>query len=124
MNEDFQEADNESDPDASKWTLKYYMQYLKENTNVDTDKLWSDMNDVINKTIISFEPHVYNSMVGYFAQRNCCFEVYGFDMLIDADHKPWLLEVNILPSLSSSSPLDKKVKCMLMADIFTLIGMP
>lgn len=26
MSEDFQEANGESDSDASKWTLKYYMQ--------------------------------------------------------------------------------------------------
>jgi len=45
-------------------------------------------------------------------------------VLIDANFKPWLLEVNILPSLSSSSSLDKKVKCTLMADVFTLVGMP
>jgi len=34
-----------------------------------------------------------------------------------------LLEVNILPSYSSSSPLDKKVKSMLMSDIFHIIGL-
>lgn len=124
MSENFQEADDEADDDASKWTLKYQMEYLKTNSICDTDKLWEEMNDMINKSIISMEPHVYNSMVGQFAQRNSCFEVYGFDVLIDANFKPWLLEVNILPSLSSSSSLDKKVKCTLMADVFTLVGMP
>jgi hypothetical protein len=54
--------------------------------------------------------------------RNTCFELYGFDILIDEDLKPWLLEVNILPSLSSSSPMDKKIKTSLMCDILTLIG--
>ena len=36
--------------------------------------------------------------------------------------KPWLLEVNVLPSLSSSSLLDKKVKTSLMCDVFSTIG--
>ena len=36
--------------------------------------------------------------------------------------KPWLLEVNVLPSLSSSSLLDKKLKTSLMCDVFSTIG--
>lgn len=36
--------------------------------------------------------------------------------------RPWLLEVNISPSLSSSSPLDKVIKTALLTDIFNTIG--
>lgn len=42
--------------------------------------------------------------------------------MFDADMKPWVLEVNCLPSLSSSSVFDKQVKTQLIADTFTLIG--
>ena len=38
------------------------------------------------------------------------FEIYGFDILIDQNLKPWLLEINISPSLTTDSPLDKKIK--------------
>lgn len=54
--------------------------------------------------------------------RNSCFELYGFDVIIDESLKPWLLEVNVFPSLSSSSPFDKIVKSQLVCDTFTLIG--
>jgi tubulin polyglutamylase TTLL4 len=43
-------------------------------------------------------------------------------VLIDQSYKPWLLEVNVLPSLSSSSPFDKLVKSMLLCDTYHLIG--
>jgi len=49
--------------------------------------------------------------------------MYGFDILFDKKLRPWVLEVNILPSYSSSSPLDKKVKSILMSDMFHLIGL-
>merc|ERR1711920_54908 len=49
-------------------------------------------------------------------------EMYGFDVLVDTNLKPWLLEVNICPSLSSGSPLDKRIKTKLVADTFTLVG--
>lgn len=42
--------------------------------------------------------------------------------MIDKKLKPWLLEVNVLPSLSSSSPFDKSVKTLLICDALTLIG--
>ncbi len=48
--------------------------------------------------------------------------MYGFDILLDSKLKPWLLEVNISPSLSSSSPLDKKIKTMLICDTLNLVG--
>lgn len=54
--------------------------------------------------------------------RNNCFELLGFDVLIDANHKPWLLEVNLSPSLNTDSPLDLKIKGQLIADLFTLAG--
>jgi tubulin polyglutamylase TTLL4 len=54
--------------------------------------------------------------------RNNCFELYGFDVLIDETLKPWLLEVNVCPSLSSTSPLDSKIKHTLLTDTFNLIG--
>lgn len=42
--------------------------------------------------------------------------------MFDANMKPWVLEVNCLPSLSSSSVFDKQVKTQLISDTFTLIG--
>jgi len=43
--------------------------------------------------------------------------------MIDNQLKPWLLEVNIFPSLSSSSPFDKRIKTQLIADTLTMVGM-
>lgn len=39
-----------------------------------------------------------------------CYELFGFDVMMDKALKPWLLEVNISPSLMGSSPLDRKIK--------------
>ena len=55
-------------------------------------------------------------------KRTCGFELYGFDILIDNNLKPWLMEVNVCPSLSSSSPMDRRIKHTLLTDILNLIG--
>jgi len=46
----------------------------------------------------------------------------GYDILIDDTLKPWLVEVNLSPSLTCGEKLDLNVKGNLMADLFTLIG--
>lgn len=51
-------------------------------------------------------------------------ELYGFDILIDSELKPWLLEVNLSPSLGCDTPLDTRIKSALLVDLLTLIGLP
>jgi len=60
-------------------------------------------------------------------KRNCsyrtnCFELFGFDVLLDSDLKPWLLEINLSPSLACESPLDTDIKTKLISDTFNLVG--
>ena len=45
-------------------------------------------------------------------------------MLIDDDLKPWLLEVNLSPSLGCDSSLDLRVKSAMLSDLLTLVGIP
>ena len=89
---------------------------------IDYDKVFEDISDVIVKALIAVEPHIVNTMNQTNKYKNMCFETYGFDILLDSELKPWLLEVNVCPSLSSSSPLDKKIKTSLMCDVFNMVG--
>jgi hypothetical protein len=52
--------------------------------------------------------------------RTNCFEVFGFDILVDSDLKPWLVEVNLSPSLACDSPLDLIIKTNLISDTLNL----
>ena len=72
--------------------------------------------------MISVEPHIVSNLNKAPTSRFSCFELYGFDVLVDKKLKPWLVEVNVLPSLSSSSPFDKMVKTLLICDILNLVG--
>ena len=89
---------------------------------ISWDDVYKRIKDVCVKTIISIEGHLATNYNRFTRYRGVCFEIYGFDVLLDKKLRPWILEVNTLPSFSSSSPLDKKIKSMLMSDIFHLIG--
>jgi len=52
-----------------------------------------------------------------------CFEILGFDILIDHKLRPYVLEVNHCSSYGTDSPLDKKVKLDLMKDTFTMLNL-
>ncbi len=90
--------------------------------NIDYDKLFNKIHDVVIKACISVEPFMLNSINKTQEHRNNCFELYGFDILIDEHLNPWLLEVNVCPSLSSTSPLDRRIKTCLLSDILNLVG--
>ena len=52
-----------------------------------------------------------------------CFHILGFDIMLDAKAKPYLLEVNHSPSFSTDSPLDEKVKGDLIRDTIQMLGL-
>lgn len=52
-----------------------------------------------------------------------CFEVLGFDIILDDNLEPILLEVNHAPSFATDSPLDHDLKRSLFIDMFTLLGL-
>lgn len=52
-----------------------------------------------------------------------CFEVLGFDVFLDENLQPWILEVNHTPSFTTDSPLDFKVKKCLISDTIKLLNL-
>jgi tubulin polyglutamylase TTLL6/13 len=51
-----------------------------------------------------------------------CFEILGFDVIINNKGRPYLLEVNHAPSFNDDTDLDKKVKRNLLVDTFKLLN--
>ncbi|XP_053573677.1 tubulin polyglutamylase TTLL13 [Bombina bombina] len=97
-----------------------------ENNKYDTAKLWEDVEDVIIKTLISAHPilkHNYRTCFPNHIAGSACFEILGFDILLDRKLKPWLLEVNHSPSFTTDSRLDREVKDALLQDTLNLINL-
>ncbi|XP_007948680.1 probable tubulin polyglutamylase TTLL2 [Orycteropus afer afer] len=95
-----------------KWTLSRFFSYLRS-CDVDDLLLWRKITHLVILTVLAIAPSVP-------CAANC-FELFGFDVLIDDNLKPWLLEVNYSPALSLHCSTDVSVKRKLIHDIIELI---
>jgi hypothetical protein len=99
-------TDAMQDDVGSKWSLVAFRTRLRKMGH-DDDLLFKKINDLIIKTVISVE-HIVNNANDMFCPypKYNCFELFGFDVLVDSEVEPWLLEVNLTPALGCDSPLD------------------
>nr|XP_020671249.1 tubulin polyglutamylase TTLL13-like isoform X2 [Pogona vitticeps] len=120
-NENFVRDDNT----GSKRKLSTLNTWMREH-NYDTAELWRDIEDIIIKTLIAAHPvlkHNYRTCFPNHISGCACFEILGFDILLDRKLKPWLLEVNHSPSFTTDSRLDREVKDALLCDALNLINL-
>ncbi|XP_036320674.1 tubulin polyglutamylase TTLL5 [Rhagoletis pomonella] len=115
--------DAEAEDVGNKWTLSALLRHLKSQ-GCNTHQLMSSIEDLIVKSIFACAQTVISACRMFVPSGNNCFELYGFDILIDDSLKPWLLEVNLSPSMGIDSPLDSKVKTCLITDLLTCVGIP
>jgi len=98
-------GDTSEEEASSKWSLHTLKQKL-DRVGIDSTKLFRKIDDIIVKTIISCESLFNNAVEMFVPAKENCFELFGFDILIDSALKPWLIEVNLSPSLNCDTQLD------------------
>ena len=122
-NENYVQNDDAADDDSGfKWSFSAMQQHFKDN-GIDVNLMWSKIYDVIIKSLLSIEEITKNQIKKSNIGRNNCYELFGYDILLDNYMNPWLLEINLSPSLAFDSPLDLKIKANLIKDTFNLIGL-
>lgn len=45
----------------------------------------------------------------------------NYDILFDSNLKPWLIEINASPSLTTTTPVDKNLKLNLINDVYNIV---
>lgn len=114
--------DCDDDGKGSKWSFeKLKLKY--EELGISFDYIFNQIKDIAIKTCISVEHEMLLPINKCYEHRRNCFELYGFDILIDNNLKAWLLEVNVSPSLQTKTFVDKKVKFPLIEDILNILGL-
>lgn len=68
--------------------------------------------------------HSLKSVSYIMANDRHCFECYGYDIIIDNNLKPWLIEVNASPSLTSTTVNDRILKYKLIDNMLSVVLPP
>ncbi|XP_077553749.1 tubulin monoglutamylase TTLL4-like [Haemaphysalis longicornis] len=110
-----------TDCQGHKWSIRALQRYL-EALGVDFAGLWEQMVDIVVRTLACAEGPMNRLIQRHTSSRYTCYELFGFDILLDDQLKPWLLEVNISPSLRSATPVDYAVKSEVVKDMLNLVG--
>ena len=99
-----------------RWSARSLRQYIaaKHGTNA-SDELIRDITKLIVNSLRSVAPIMIND--------RHCFELYGYDVMLDEDLRPWLIEVNASPSMSVDSVNDRELKTALFNDVLNVVDM-
>lgn len=92
---------------------------------IPVDHIWRKIKDIVVKTICCIQPilkHNYKTCNQDDPFNQTCFEILGFDILIDDRLKPFLLEVNHSPSFRTDTQIDERVKTPLIRDTFKILN--
>ena len=68
------------------------------------DEVWSKTCTMIADVLQVFAPTISTLSGVYTASPTSCFELVGFDLMLDEEATPWLLECNMSPALGTRSP--------------------
>merc|ERR1712093_942816 len=108
------QSDNYDEKRGGKWDLHHLKLYLMSVEDPDkVNGLFVGIQDVVLYSLLA----VQKVMI----QDKHCFELYGYDIMIDSDLKPWLIEVNASPSLSANTSNDYDMKFALLDDTLTIL---
>lgn len=112
-----------AETEGFKWSLTAFRKWLaKREGQKVMETTFDRIFDLCLKTMIAAESEITPYLHQASNFRTNCFELFGCDVILDSNLNPHLLEVNVSPSLMGSSPLDKKIKGTVIADIFHIVG--
>lgn len=99
---------------GGKWSTKNLKFYLEMVYGTDkSSRCFEEINNLIIMSLKSVQSVIIND--------KHCFELYGFDVLLDDNCKPWLIEINASPSLSTTTKKDLNLKMDVLRSIYEIV---
>lgn len=105
-----------SNQSGCKWGMRSLKQYLLSTVGeAATNKCLGDIQSLLMRTLQAVQKIMMND--------KHCFELYGYDILLDDTLRPWLIESNSSPSLTAETPGDYHLKFNLLEDMLNILDL-
>jgi tubulin monoglycylase TTLL3/8 len=104
-----------SEIEGSMWHSEELAEYIREQTGAD---LWEEKIKPKIKEIVMYSFECVQEVVD---GRKNSVELYGFDIMIDEDYNPWLIEINSSPAMDYSTPVTETLVKEVMEDTIKVI---
>lgn len=125
---DFVQNDGDDDGAGSKRSLRWFMDWIEEqHGEKERTKLWNKLKGLCVKMALSVHPTLEAEYASALPKdlsggaMGCrCFEILGVDVMLDTKRRPYLIEVNHLPSFFCDSPLDEDVKSRVIDQVLNM----
>ena len=102
-------------------SFAYLNSYLRKRGR-DTDTLWKKIGNICLHTINTILPKMRVKYKEKFPNhKDACFAVVGFDIMLDKNLKPWLLETNSHPSYIPNNETDYKIKYEMLKETIQML---
>lgn len=109
---------NEFDENKHKFRLKDILKGELTSTSSNgkvyrkhSKQIWAEIEQMVVKSVFTIQPqlaHLYRTSQA--KEPDCCCDLLGFDVMLDHKLKPWMLEVNHMPSFKADTGIDHTVK--------------
>ena len=103
------------------WNLETFQKYCARN-NINYDKLISEVGDIFIKMMLTVRKKLINSIEKTKLQCSNFYHLIGFDIILDENLKPYLLETNRRCGFRSDNDAEKYFTYNIIADTLNIIG--
>ena len=122
---DFETDDSADAATGSKRSLTFVRSWLADN-GFDVKGIWTEIEKVIVKTLLAIQPYVSHTYRTCISSNNdcvgfSCFDLLGFDVMLDHKAKPWIIEVNEMPSFETAAAIDLSTKAAVLHETLRLV---
>ncbi len=127
-NPDINEENENADSAVTFISFQRYREWLREEGH-DDESFFDALKDMITLTVIAARESMRKRINSTCQNSQGCYELIGLDCMVDDNIKPWIIECNLSPSLSTYADPDAgaddevNAKRSMVSDLVNLVGL-
>ena len=108
--------------ESNLWNLETFQKYCARN-NINYDKIFSEVGDIFIKMMITVREKIINYIEKTKLQCSNFYHLIGFDIILDENLKPYLLETNRRCGFRNDNDAEKYYTYNIIVDTLNIVGL-